>query len=193
MRILGRVAIVVILSHHPAEARELFAVAKAGVSSYGSLYFGPLGGGGGDTHWKSGPIVSVGVRLRASDGFAIDGLVEYSTHRWYWMWDPITNNPTNTVVDFCAMGRSAFRIIGPCYFSFLYGLGLSYQIKEEFVRVYDGKTYATPSNHDLTGCLILGVALEIRAPSGVEISLEGNLHGRRYVTPVVELGIAYSL
>ena len=181
------------LCHQAFQAQDLFAVAKGGISSYGSLYIGPLGGGGGDTHWKSGPIFSAGARLRTSDGFAVDGVVEYSTHHWDNSWLPPVNSPRNSILELSGIGRSSFRTIGPCHFCFLYGLGLSYQQKDELIREYNGTQYVTPKNHDLTASLILGVGLEVRVPAGLEISLEGNIRGRRYATPVAEFAIAYHI
>src|SRR5512140_1959543 len=69
--------------------RDILLVAKGGLSSYGSVYIGNLGGGGGDQNWNSGPIVGLGIRLRETDAFALEGMVEYSTHSY----DPAEYEP----------------------------------------------------------------------------------------------------
>ncbi len=174
-------------------AQELFVLAKGGRSTYGSFYFGNMGGGGGDTHWRTGPMIGAGIRLRTSDWFAVDGMVEYSTHR-HDDQDGINtplNDPRNTVLEATALGRSSFTIISPLHFAFLYGLGLSYQHKDEFVRAFQPNS--VPADRNVTGAFILGLGLEVRTPPRFEFSIEGSLRCRQYVTPVALLGVAYSL
>src|SRR4030042_2551369 len=70
-------------------AQGVSLIAQAGRSSYGSLYIGPLGGGGGDQSWKPGPIIGIGVRVHTSEHFSVDAVVEYSTHQYDTQkWDP---------------------------------------------------------------------------------------------------------
>jgi hypothetical protein len=174
------------LCPYPLSAQDVFVVAKAGRSSYGSLYVGPVGGGGGDTHWKSGPIISLGARLRTSEAFAADAMVEYSTHAYAaptWE-DPPIGDPRNRLVDVTALGRSSFRFVGPSHFVFMYGLGVSFQRKDV--------PNSPVSSNDFTGCVILGLGVEVRAFGNLEFAIEGSLRIRRYVTPVAALGVAYS-
>jgi len=196
MKAFGLLICAIFLSHPLVSAQSIYFLAKGGVSSYGSVYIGNLGGGGGGDHnWKNGPIIGLGGRLRTSETFALDGAIEYSSHRYEvetWEIPPI-NNPTNSVLEVIAIGRSSFRVIGPVHFAFLYGLGLSYQYRDEFVRVAASSQHVKSSDSNVTGCIILGTAMEVRAPGNLEFTLEGCLRGRRYVTPVLELGVAYLL
>jgi hypothetical protein len=186
----------IVSSHQPGAGQSIFVLAKAGVSSYGAVYVGGLGGGGGGDHnWKTGPILSAGVRLRSSEGFALDGAIEYSTHRYDGnAWESVLiNDPRNSVLEITTIGRSSFQIIRPVHFGFLYGLGVSYQHREAFVRSIGHSQTLKPSDTNVTGCIVLGTALEVRVPSNLEFTLEGCLRGRRYVTPSLELGVAYLL
>ena len=174
-------------------ARDLFILTKAGESSYGSLYLGILPGDGRDTDWRTGLIICTGIRVRTSTSFAVEALVEYSTHRprnndWA---NFSSNNPRNTLVDLAVIGRSSLQIVEPVHCAFLYGLGLSYQHKDGFGLAEPGGS--VPATNAMTGIAIVGVGLEVRTPSRVEFSLEGSLHCRQYVTPVAIVGIAYLL
>jgi hypothetical protein len=187
---------VILFGHHLVVGQSLYLLAKGGVSSYGAVYIGGLGGGGGGDHaWKTGPIVGAGIRIRTSGGFAVDGAIEYSTHRYASpaYETPPSNNPTNSVLEATAIGRSSLQILEPVHFGFLYGLGLSYQHRQEFEWSSIQSQHIKPSDTNVTGCVILGIAIEVRAPHNLEFTLEGCLRGRRYVTPVLMFGVAYLL
>ncbi len=174
-------------------AQDLFVLAKVGQSSYGSLYLGILPGGGADNEWRSGPLVSAGIRVRKSESFAVDALLAYSIHRpRNGQWDNLfSSNPRNTLVDLTVLGRSSLRIVGPVHCSFLYGLGLSYQHKDGLGLPESGSN--VPSSNALTGVVTLGAGLDVRAPSSVEFSIEGSLLCRQYITPAILFGVAYLL
>ncbi len=192
MRILKMAIAIFTLAPQLLPAQDLFILAKGGRSTYGSFYFGNLGGGGGDANWKTGPMIGAGIRLRTSDGFALDGMVEYSTHRHNGqdLSNPPLNDPRNTVLEATALGRSSFTIIFPVNVAFLYGLGLSYQSRDEFVRALQPNS--VPADRNVTGAFILGLGVEVRTPRRFEFSIEGSLRCRQYVTPVALLGVAYS-
>ena len=62
--------------------QTVLLVAKGGNSSNGTVGMGSAGGGGGgDASWDSGPIFSLGVRVRHSDRVAFEGMLEYSSHK----------------------------------------------------------------------------------------------------------------
>ena len=174
-------------------AHDLFILANAGQSSYGSLYLGILPGGGADREWRSGPIVGAGIRVRKSESFAVDALLAYSTHRpRNGQWENLLpSNPRNTLLDLTVLGRSSLRIVGPVHCAFLYGLGLSYQHKDGLGLAEPGGI--VPASNALTGVVHLGAGLDFRAPSSVEFSIEGSLLCRQYITPIIVFGMAYLL
>ncbi len=193
MRIFICLLVTLIFAPRHLVAHDLFILAKAGQSSYGSLYLGIVPGGAADKEWRSGPIISAGIRVRESDSFAVDALLEYSTHQpRNSEWDNLLpSKPRNTLIDLTVLGRSSLRIVGPVHCAFLYGLGLSYQHKDGLGLAEPGGN--VPASNALTGVINLGTALDVRAPSSVEFSIEGSLLCRQYITPVIVFGVAYLL
>lgn len=185
---------ITILCQQLASAQEVFIVGKGGLSSYGSVQGFAVGGGGGDQSWKLGPIIGLGVRIRTSDAFAIDGLIEYSTHRYAVKYDweiPPINDPRNRILEFTTTGRLSFRIVDIVHVAFLGGVSISSHHKDD--KVYPNTPYITPGRRAVDVGGILGIASDVRVSKSIEISLEGSWRMRFYVTPVVQLGIAYGL
>jgi hypothetical protein len=174
--------------------QTLFVVGKGGISSYGSVYIGNFGGGGGDQNWKPGPIVGLGMRVRTGDGFAVDGLVEYSIHSYATeLSEPIANDPKNSIFEFTATGRLSFGIVEAMYIDIIGGVGISSQHEDEVVTIYQNSQYTSPGKESVDFGAVLGVGVEARISKKIELLLEGSLRMRTYVTPVVQLGIAYAL
>lgn len=185
---------VTILCQQLASAQEVFIVGKGGISSYGAVQGFAVGGGGGDQSWKLGPIIGLGARIRTSDAFAIEGLFEYSTHRYAvkYEWEiPPINDPRNRILEFTTMGRLSFRLVDIVHFVFLGGVSISYHHKDDIVP--PNSQYITPGRRAVDVGGILGIGSEVRISKSIEISLEGSWRMRFYVTPVVQLGIAYGL
>ena len=195
MRIVGVALLIGLLHQSAVFAQEVFVVGKGGLSSYGSAYFGNLAGSGGDQNWKSGPIVALGARMRTSEAFAFEGLVEYSTHRYApreWE-NPPSNNPKNSILEVTTTGRLSIGIFGGTYLDIIGGVGLSSQHKDERTTVQGNSVYTTPGRQAVDFGAILGTGLEVRVSRSIELSLEGSWRMRFYVTPVVQLGVAYAL
>ena len=175
-------------------AQTVLLVAKGGISSYGSLYIGNFGGGGGEHGWKPGPIVSVGARLRVTETLAIEGVIEYSTHHLKRLWeDGIVNDPQNSILEISAIGRASWGLFGATYIGMVGGLSLSSQTKDAVVIQSVNSQYTTPEVKRTHVSVVLGANIEFRVLDQWEFSLEGSLRGRTYVTPVVQLGCAYVL
>jgi hypothetical protein len=183
-----------ILSTGLISAQEVYLLVQGGRSSYSSLYFGNLGGGGGDQHWKPGPILGVGVRLKTSGSFSVDGTVEYSSHPFYpdtWSY-PVKGDPRNKIFDLNAVARASFTLLRPVSGSFSFGAGYWHQTKDPIE--YDSPYPGVPKGHTASGLgLVLGLGLAVELTDRFDVYLDGNLRGREYVTPVLQLGLAYRI
>ncbi len=168
---------------------------KGGLSSYGTFYLGNFGGGGGDHEWDTGPILSAGARLRSSELTAFDCLVEYSTHRrQVEIWNhPETVALRNSIFESTAMARLSWGILGPVYMSFLGGLSLSWQFKDQVTLVTATSVLTGTNSEGPRLGLVIGTGLEVRTSSRLELSIEGALRGRYYITPTAQLSAAYLL
>jgi opacity protein-like surface antigen len=196
MRTLGLALITFSFIHgRIALAQSIAVVAKAGISSYGAVNIGSFGGDGGDTHWKKGPIVSLGARLRTSDRFAVDAAVEYSWHRYDpGMWDiPVVNDPKNRILDLVAAARLSFPIFNLFDINIIGGPELSYQNKDGLVQVYGSYRNVGTGRKAIDLGAALGIGVEVELSKMVEVWLEGSWRMRFYVTPVAQLGVAYTL
>jgi hypothetical protein len=181
----------------PAEANNhVFLMLKAGASHYGSVYFGNLAGSGGDENWKIGPIVSFGAGMQTSNSFAVEFLLVYSTHRFdfkQWYNSPI-NDPRMNIIDITSLGSYAFLSFNGVRFEMIFGIGYSFQRKDELVRKYqEFPLYVVPkdSRSDVSG--LFGGAVQIKLNDNIWIMGELNCRMRYYVTPVAEFGLAYFL
>ncbi len=173
-------------------AQQVYLLLQGGLSSYGAVYVGNLGGGGGDQDWKPGPIVGVGVRLKTSNSFSVDGIVEYSTHPYgggtpsY----PVKGDPRNRIVEANAVGRATFTILEPLSGSFSFGAGYWYQEKDPIE--YNSPIWATAPGHTDSGIgALVGLGLGVQLAERFDLYLDGNLRARKYLTPVLQLGLAY--
>ncbi len=175
-------------------AQEVWILVQGGRSSYGALYFASLGGGGGDQHWKPGPILGVGLRLKTSSSFSVDGTVEYSTHPFdppSWGY-PVKGDPRNKIFDVSAIGRVNFTLVGPLAGSFSFGAGYWLQTKNPIE--YDSPYPGTPRGHNDSGIgVLLGLGLGVELAERLNLYLDENIRGREYVTPVLQLGLAYRI
>ncbi len=194
MRILAVVSSLVIWFSPSLFAQTLFVVGKVGKSSYGSAYIGNVGGGGGDQNWNPGPIVGLGMRVRTSDGFAVEGLVEYSIHTFAneFNW-PIGNDPKNSIIELTATGHISFGIVGPVYFDLVGGIGVFSQHEDGIAFIYQNSQWTAPGKDIVNVGVVLGTGLEVRASKSIEFAIEANLRMRTYVTPVVQVGAAFAL
>ena len=195
MRIIYLVLFTLLTAVSLHSGTPVFVVAKGGISSYGALYFGPLGGGdGGDWDWHTGPYMSVGVRIRPTEGFAADALVEYSTHRYDGQYHTVNaySNSWNSVLDFTANLRLSLRLFDPVHIVFIGGGGLTFRHADEIVGTSWGSRYFKPATSDSRTVLVLGLGLEGRFAKTWEFSVEGGIRGREYATPVAQFGLAYS-
>jgi hypothetical protein len=175
-------------------AQTILIVGKCGVSSYGTVYIGSVGGGGGDHNWKTGPIFGIGARIRTSDTFAAEGVVEYSFHRYDSQWSgQISNDPLNGILELTAIPRWSIGIYDVVYLDILGGLGISYQHLDGKVVTYGTSQYTGPHTDLVVLSGLLGIGLEVRVSKSIELSLEGSWRLRTYVTPVAQLVIAYAL
>lgn len=196
MRIFTAVFLVSCSAYQSTFGQDLFVVGKGGISSYGSVFFNIAGPASGDQNWKSGPILGLGVRLRTSKSFALEGLVEYSTHPYKdtYDWDsPPLNDPRNMVLDFSAVGRVSFHIIDVVYIGILGGPAVSWHQKDEVIKIFPSYRSVSPGRNAVDLGAVLGVALDARLSRRIEFSLEGTLRMRFYVTPVTQIGVAYAL
>jgi hypothetical protein len=176
-------------------AQQVSLVLRGGLSSYGSVSIGNIGGGGGDHNWKTGPIVGTGIRIRTSEAFALEALVEYSTHQYQseaWE-EPPTNDPRNRILDLNGVGRFGFVLFDPLRASIFGGIGLSYQDKDEVIIATAESQRTAPGRSAVDVGAILGIGLAVQLSSKLELSVDGSWRMRYYVTPVALLGIAYSL
>ena len=141
-------------------------------------------------------MVSVGVRLRTSDAFAVEEVFEYSTHRYQLQeWEtPTINDPRNTVFDLTTIGRFSVISFDNLHFEILGGIGYSYLEKDEFVRGAPSiPIFTTPAEHQTHVALLLGPGIEFKLLQSVELSIETNWRMRFYSTPVTQIGIAYAI
>lgn len=175
---------------------HVYLMLKAGTSHYGSVYFGNLAGSGGDQNWKIGPIVSLGAGMQTSNSFAVEFLLEYSTHRYdfkQWYNSPV-NDPRMNIIDITSLGRYAFLSFNGVRFEMIFGIGYSFQQKDELVRKYqEFPQYVVPkdSRSDVSG--LFGGAVQVKLNDNIWILCELNYRMRYYVTPVAEIGLAYFL
>lgn len=176
-------------------AQQVSLVLRAGLSSYGSATIGRFGGGGGDHNWKTGPIVGAGIRIRTSEGFALEALVEYSTHQYRSeAWEkPPTNDPRNRILDLNGVGRFGFVLFDPLRASVFGGIGLSYQYNDEIIIGTADSQRIAPGRSAVDVGAVLGIGFAVQVSRKLELSLDGSWRMRYYVTPVALLGIAYTL
>lgn len=177
-----------------APAQQIYLLLQGGRSSYGDLYIGNAGGGGGDQYWKPGPIFGIGVRLKTSHSFSVDGTVEYSSHPFKpWPWDsPINGDPRNSILDVNVVGRLSFGLVGPLSGGFSFGLGYWYQQKDPIE--YEAPYARIAAGHTDSGVgIVLGFGLGFELAERLDLYFDGNIRGRRYVTPVLQLGLGYRI
>ncbi|MCB2205101.1 hypothetical protein KQI65_10155 [bacterium] len=175
------------------QAQSYAVVVKGGYSDYGEACIGGIGGGGCEWNWERGPILGIGIRRRTSESFAVEAVLDYSWHRYRggeWEMN-LVNEPWNRILELNAIARYSIALYRPVYFNLLGGMGLSYQDKDDLVREYDGQVYTTAGVESFHVSGVLGFALEGRVADRIELSLEGTWHMRYYISPTVQLGIAY--
>jgi hypothetical protein len=178
-----------------ASAQKIYVVVQGGSSSYASLSFGSLGAGGGDHHWKLGPIVGAGVRLKTSSSFSLDGTVEYSSHPYKpdeWDKVPVKGDPRNTIVEINAVARPNLHLAETVWFSFVFGPGYWFQSIDEVT--WEGQpTWKRPRQSASGVGFLLGMGFASEVARRWDLSLDGTLRCRAYVTPVLQLGLAYRI
>jgi hypothetical protein len=183
------------LSKGIASAPKLYLLLQGGRSSYGTVYIGNFGGGGGDQHWKPGPIVGVGVRWKTSGTFALDGVVEYSSHAYKpYEWDevPVKGDPRNTIFEINAVARPSLRLGETIWASLAFGPGYWFQSIDEVT--WEGhETWKRPGESASGVGFLLGLSVGVELARPLDLYLDGNLRCRKYVTPVVQLGLAYRI
>jgi hypothetical protein len=170
--------------------------AKGGNSSNGTEGMGSFGGGGGgDRSWESGPIISLGARVRRSDRVAFEGMIEYSSHKRMRMeWDaPLVNAPRLTRLELTGLVRWSWGLFRPTYFILFLGPVLTYQKVDEIVVRYGSTQYTTPGKENMHLGLVFGLGLEGRVTDRWEISVETGLRLRSYIAATLQLGVAYAL
>jgi len=177
-------------------AQDLGAVIKVGNSHYGAVYIGSVGGSGGDYNWKVGQIVSVGTYFRLTQGPTLETLIEYSTHNYSpqsWESNP-TNDPRNTVLELTADSRFSILSFSIAHLDLLGGLSLSRE-HEDMIQWKDSPTssYERPSRTRTDLSVLAGTGIEFQITSTITIILDGTWRMRYYLTPVAQLGVAYSI
>lgn len=177
------------------QAQRYAVVAKGGYIDYAGACIGSLGGGGCDRNWERGPIIGLGMRLRTSESFAIEGILDYSWHGYARKeWETsLVNDPWNRIVELNTIARLSIGLYQQVYLDLLGGIGLSYQDKDDLVHAYPERVYTTAGVQSFHVSGVLGLALEGRVADRIEVSLEGTWQMRTYISPAVQLGIAYVL
>jgi hypothetical protein len=189
------VVLLIVLSKGAVAGQHVYILIQGGMSSYGTLYFGSLGGGGGDQHWKTGPILGIGMRLKTSSSFSLDGTVEYSSHAYKpdeWEEVPVKGDPRNTIFEINVVARANLRIAETVWFSFLFGPGYWFQSIDE-VTWQGQDTWKRPGQSASSVGFLLGVGFASEVARRWDLSIDGTLRCRTYVTPVLQLGLAYHL
>ncbi len=184
MRILI-VFFAIIVLQTSANAQNFYAAVKGGVSEYEGVDFN-ISGASGDQHWANGTILSAGAGMRISSAFALEALVEYSTHNYaprIYETAPI-NGSRNTITELTALGRFSILTISIIRLELVAGLSYSYQ----------REGYPIIGEVSRTGVSVpLGLAVECQLTKAISVTLDGNLRMRFYVTPVAQIGLAYAL
>ena len=176
--------LVIVLSQETVNAQNYYIILKGGSSDYGGLDFN-ISGASGDYHWAKGVILSAGAGLRVNNAFAVEVLAEYSTHKYEpreWETSP-TKDLRNTFTEFTVIGKftlvsiSIVRLVG------VTGLSLSFQREEYPTQELSKNGVSVP----------LGLGIECQITKNLTASIDGNWRLRFYVTPVAQIGLAYSL
>ncbi len=170
-------------------AQEVSLLASGGYSFYGSLYSSrdPASGGGSES-WKAGPLLGLGVRLKATQTFFYGATVEYATHAYHS--SEVEGNPTNTIFDVTAFGRATFHILGPISGAFSFGLSYWNQTVDKVV--WPEPNPVTRPGQSASGLgFLLGLGLGTQVTDRIEVDLDANAHFRPYGTAVLQMGIAY--
>ena len=144
-----------------AETPNLAVILKGGASFYGSVYVGSFGGGsGGESVWKTGPILGGGIQIQATKSIAFEAVAEYSTHRYappeggY----PATNDPANSIIDISGNVKISW---GSLYF--IGGVALSHQDKDDVqLTLPSGGIAVEPGRHETIFCGSLGLGINFR-------------------------------
>jgi len=166
-------------------AQGFYAVVKGGTSDYEGVDFN-ISGASGDYNWAKGFIFSAGGGMRTSNAFALEALIEYSTHKY----DPLTdgttpiNNLRNTITELTTLGRFSVWTISIIRLEVVAGLSYSYQRED----------YPFIGEKSRTGISVpLGLGVECQLTKAISVTLDGNWRMRFYVTPVEQIGLAYTL
>ena len=176
--------------------QTVLLVAKGGNSSNGTVGMGSAGGGGGgDASWDSGPIFSLGVRVRHSDRVAFEGMLEYSSHkRIRKEWDAaLVNAPKLSRLDLTGSVRWSWGLFPRTYVAFLLGPVLTYQKTDEVVVQCDSSQITTPGKGNIHLGFHFGLGFEARVADRWEFSVEGGLRMRFNLAATLQLGVAYAL
>ena len=176
--------LVIVLSQETANAQNYYITLKGGSSDYEGVDFN-ISGASGDNHWAKEIIISAGAGLRVSNAFAVEALVEYSTHKYEpreWEASP-TKDLRNTFTELTAIGKLTIVTISSVRLVGVTGLSLSFQREEYPTRELSKNGVSVP----------LGLGIECQITKNIMISIDGNWRLRFYVTPVAQIGLAYSL
>jgi hypothetical protein len=171
--------------------QTVLLVAKAGNSSNGTVGWGS----GGDASWDSGPLFSLGARVRHTDRIAFEGAFEYSSHdRIRHEWDaPLVNAPKLSRLDLTGSVRWSWGLFRQTYFIFMLGPVLTYQKTDDIVVMYESSQYTTPGKRELRLGFHFGLGFESRIADRWELSVEGGLRMRFGLAATVQLSVAYAL
>lgn len=187
----------IFLAPSASSAQEYSLIAKAGISDYASYEFVRsldvgLGDGEDDSGGGLGPMLSLGVRLRIHEVFAVDGLVEYSTHQYPQQWDgnSVVRDPDNGILDLNLLGRFGVPVSRDTHVNLLGGIGLYSQSNEQYNPT--GKTVIPGSEYAGVGGLA-GLGVEMMTSARMGLAIEVMWRVRRHTTTTLQLGIAFRI
>ena len=188
---------VILLTQTTSMAQEYSIIAKAGISDYASYEFSRIFDSSkreryGDGAGGLGPILSLGVRLRMREEFAVDGLVEYSTHQYQRQLseNPTVSDPDNSILDVNLLGRLGAEISVDVRFELLVGIGIYSQHNDEYIRSADD---ILPSEEYTGFGGTAGIGMEMIVSKRVNLAMEGMWRVRRHTTLTLQLGIVFRM
>ena len=166
---------------------------KGGISDYGGTSLFMISGGAGE--WKIGPILGLGIEYDLNKNWFLQGTIEYSysTFGENVYYTESLESGNNSVTDIMGNLKKRWN-----WFYLIAGVGYSFQNSTDSYVLgnYNGEKYRRiksfgTSTNILTG--IIGIGFEFCILQNTDIFLEGSWRIRKYVTPVVQLGINYNL
>lgn len=195
--VFGSVILCIMLSANiSAQSPALKLILKAGVSEYGSVQGLQVSGGSGPGVWYIGPIVGAGVEAHLNNNWHTQFTVEFSYNKYG---EEVHHTESlergkNRVIDLMANLKKRWG-----WFYIISGAGYSFQKNTATYSsgylssgaYFHYLKYEASSSNVFTGLFGFGVEFELTRSAG--IFLEGTWRLRKYVTPVLQLGISQKL